>query len=165
MFPKKPGERILAVRQPRRRIDRWLGLFVACCLCSGCGSSVAGRLPTAEVSGHVTYQGKPLTQGIIKFIPIPGAAVGSRVAIGQLDSQGCYRLGTYSREDGAILGDHQVTIESRAAPSDTPGRPLTRFEQVRTPTIIPERYSDPSRSLLTARVAVKSNTIDFDLKD
>ena len=35
------------------------------------------------------------------------------MAYGTLDEQGRYRLGTYGRDDGDILGDYRVAVESR----------------------------------------------------
>ena len=130
----------------------------------GCGGPKQGQLPTAQVTGQVTYRGAPLGRGEIKFIPVQ-AAGGTRVAYGTLDEQGRYRLGTYSQEDGAILGDYQVAVESRAEASAGAAQHATKFDLMQAKSLVPERYADPGKSGLTAHVVAGSNTLDFDLKD
>ena len=130
----------------------------------GCGGPKPGQLPTAQVTGQVTYRGAPLGRGEIKFIPVQ-AAGGARVAYGTLDEQGRYRLGTYSQGDGAILGDYQVAVESRAEISADAARHATKYDLLQAKPLIPDRYADPGKSGLTAHVAAGSNTINFDLKE
>jgi hypothetical protein len=139
-------------------------LSVACCWLVGCGGSKQGQLPTAQVAGQVTYRGAPLARGEIKFIPVQTGG-GARVAYGTLDGQGRYRLGTYGQADGAILGDYQVTVESRDEISADAAQHATKYDLVRAKLLIPQRYADPGRSGLTAHVTAESNTVDFDLKD
>ncbi len=75
---------------------------------AGCGSSVT----VAPVSGKVLCQGKPIKDASIVFSPIgkegekePGKAAG-----GSVDGNGDFFLGTYTANDGAILGMHRVVI-------------------------------------------------------
>jgi hypothetical protein len=141
-----------------------LVLPLTICWLIGCGGPKDGQLPTAQVSGQVSYRGSPLGQGEVKFIPVQ-AGVGARVAYGTLNEQGSYRLGTYGQDDGAVLGDYQVVVESRAEiPADV-AQHATKHDLARAKPMIPERYADPSKSGLTAHVAEGGNTFDFDLKD
>ena len=73
--------------------------------CWGCGGSTdpAAPVSTVPVKGTVTYQGKPLTGGTIKFEP-EGAG---REAYGQIKPDGTYVLSTYKPDDGAVLGPHR----------------------------------------------------------
>ena len=131
----------------------------------GCGGPKQGQLPTAQVTGQVTYRSSPLVRGEIKFIPVNASGTGVRVAYGTLDGQGRYRLGTYSQGDGAILGDYQVTAESRKEISPDATQHATKYDLLRAKSLIPDRYADPGKSGLTAHVAAGGNTINFDLKE
>lgn len=134
---------------------------------AGCGSK-SGQLPTAPVTGRVTYQGKPVPRGEITFVPT-ASQPGVRNAYGTLDEQGRYRLTTYREGDGAVLGTHQVMIVAREElPADvgkqmTPDGILVPGKQAKS--LIPERYSDPATSGLTAEVKDGRNEFNFELKD
>ena len=124
-------------------------------LAGGCGPQSGAGLVQAR--GTITYNGQPLTQGSISFIPT-GTTGGS--AAGNIDSEGHYTLSTLKAGDGIAPGTYQVRIESWASPprmdetGTHPGKPA-----------IPERYFDLGRSGLTATVESKSEPqeINFDL--
>lgn len=139
-----------------RRHDNVLALLpiVACvAIVAGCGSP---KTPTAEVSGNVTYRGKPLTSGAVLFQPSSGPT-----AKGDISSDGSFRLSTFGINDGAILGTHKVGISCYApdaaakSPSHEPGlgKPL-----------IPEKYLSFQTSGLTAEVKSDANYFEFELK-
>ena len=140
-----------------------LALLLACCCLAGCGSAKKGQLSTAQVTGQVTYRGAPLARGTIKFIPVQASGKETRVAHGVLDEQGRYCLGTYVPDDGALLGDYQVVVESRAEPPDVAH--ATKLDLMRPKSLIPARYANPGTSRLTAHVEAGGNTVNFDLKD
>ncbi len=66
----------------------------------------------APVHGTVTVEGTPLFQGKVLFSPIAkGDNVNpGRPAFGKLQSDGTYRLTTFKKNDGAVVGEHWVTI-------------------------------------------------------
>ena len=111
-----------------------------------------------QVSGKVTYEGKPVTEGAVLFQPTRGQG-----AVGKLDQQGRYVLRTNSPGDGAVVGKHTVTV---VAPTSIeiigitgPGQlPKREFPN------IPEKYRRPETSGLTAEVKPGSNQFDFDLR-
>jgi hypothetical protein len=83
-----------------------LALFVAL---SGCSRS---SLELAPVHGKVTIDSKPLFQGKVMFAPVakgdnthPG-----KPAWGDIQSDGTFRLTTLTKDDGAVVGEHWVTI-------------------------------------------------------
>src|SRR5687768_10681307 len=88
---------------------RRLHLFVGICLCMS--SSFAGCGPAgpfvAPVEGTVTYQGKPVPNAKIVFVP---SQRGGMSAIGISDALGKYKLTTFGSHDGALLGKHKVSI-------------------------------------------------------
>lgn len=71
---------------------------------SGCGD---GRPSRVQVSGQVLIDGKPLTQGNIKFVP-----EGARPSAGKLDENGRFTLTCYDGNDGVIPGTHRVQISA-----------------------------------------------------
>ena len=126
----------------------WL---TALLLLTGCSDN---RIKTAPVEGAVTYKGKAVPQGSIMFQPQDGPAATANIKNGR------YTLKTYRDGDGAVLGQHIVTIISLEDQS-------TRLPEERNPLpppIVPLKYNFADKSGLTAVVEDKKNTIDFDLK-
>jgi hypothetical protein len=90
-----------------------MGWPVILVLLAGCGG---GR--TAAVSGKVTYQGKAVTGGSLTFTPV--AASGDREpgkpGSAEVQPDGRYVVGTYSRGDGAVIGPHRVSYAPPVLP-------------------------------------------------
>jgi len=97
---------------------------------SGCG-----RTPyeVAPVSGFVTIDNKPLYQGSIVFAPVAKGedANAGKVASGRVQPDGKYRLSTYEENDGAIVGEHWVTIINLDEENLPEGVP--EFARIRVP--------------------------------
>ena len=84
----------------------------------GCGSG--GGLEEAPLSGRVTYQGKPIEKGRIRFIPIKGT---KGPAQREWISQGKYSV---TARGGLTVGTHRVEIDAyRPIPG---ARPYTEEE-------------------------------------
>ncbi len=131
-------------------------------LLAGCGPS---RPATAPVHGRVTYQGKPVVEGTIIFQPVKG-----RQSIGEIAPDGGYVLTTFEPGDGALLGRHKVTIEARRISQTLAGDDLDEegsagYGPPVVTWLVPEKYSRPDSSPLTAEVKEGENTFDFDLPD
>lgn len=150
--------------------SRWVTFLGGLCLSllAGCGDGRPERVP---VTGRVTYQGEPVTNGTIYFWPDDGPQ-----ARGNIAPDGSYRLRTFEKSDGAVLGRHTVTIEAKevTAAGPEPQSMEEEFELFSDPNtealpaprvrwLVPERYADRSTSGLTAEVTPDENTIDFDL--
>jgi hypothetical protein len=84
-------------------------MFVACLGSAGCGK------PIVMVSGNVSYQGKPLKGGTIRFVDATG-----RVASAAIDQNGNYTI------EHAMVGEASITVETSSlmkqdsAPSYSP---------------------------------------------
>jgi hypothetical protein len=118
----------------------------------GCGQdSKLGR-----VHGTVRLDGKPLTNGTVRFVPSAG-----RAATGTIQSDGTYTLGTYKTSDGALVGTHKASIVASEAGSDS--RPPYEAPKQKSKSLIPERYMAAGTSKLTFDVKPGDNTADFDL--
>lgn len=76
---------------------------------SGCHRS---PYTVAPVHGKVTVDDKPLMQATLMFAPIANGAEKNpgKPAFGTVESDGVYHLTTFTENDGAIVGDHWVTI-------------------------------------------------------
>ena len=77
---------------------------------AGCGAraehaALSGKI--LPVKGVVTYKGKPLTQGTVRFEPDAG-----REAEGTIGPDGTFTLTTFQPGDGAVPGFHRVAVST-----------------------------------------------------
>lgn len=138
----------------------------------GCGGGRKGP-DLYEVSGRVTHKGQPVADAEVSF----QNPESPRAAYGRTNARGEYRLTTLSNNDGAVAGEHTVTIvkierqESTVEMSpDEPGEAYDAAMQATTAgtatvkSELPAEYADPATSGLKRRVAPgAANTFDFDL--
>ncbi len=124
-----------------------LGLLACVSWYVGCGSSAP---PTGSVSGKVTYNGKPLTTGVVTFI---NEKAGSG-ASGDINASGDYRIALIR------TGEYNVAIHRRPP---APGGKTIVNGNMRLRLSIPEKYQDHQTSGLTATVKEGNNTADFGL--
>jgi hypothetical protein len=115
---------------------------------SAFGCSRSG-FDVAPVHGTVTADDKPLFQGRVMFAP---SAKGENMepgkpAWGDIDKNGNYRLSTFTSNDGAVIGEHWVTVinSGEDLPDDVP-----EFSRI----VLPKRM---------AVVAGKDNQLDIKL--
>lgn len=139
----------------------------------GCSSEeVPDRPATHPVSGMVTYNGSPLADATVTYRPMEFESKG---AVGRTDEQGVYQLMTYETGDGAIAGDYIVTVIKQ---EHTPGDPS--YDDTDSPNygkepppealgktidLIPTKYADTDKAILTATVKEGENDIPFELAD
>ena len=122
-------------------------------LVSGCGSGNVGL-----VEGVVTMDGTALEGAAVAFHPTEG-----RASIGRTDASGRYELGYIKNESGAVIGSHKVTVSTKIYDSegmDSEGNPTMVNGN---PETMPPRYSNVSKTVLTAEVKPGSNQVDFEL--
>lgn len=91
----------------------WIGLLISlsAAFLAGCSDGRPVRVP---VSGKVLIDGKPLATGSVRFIPASG-----RPATGALAADGSFKLGTFDPGDGAIPGEHTITVHASEELSPT----------------------------------------------
>jgi hypothetical protein len=124
----------------------------------GCGRGGQGL---AKVKGTIKYNGKPVPNGTVNFMPDDG---NKPSASGEIQPDGTYTLMTAqgsSNHEGAVIGKHKVII---VAMQDMASR-LPEERIALPPPIVPTKYTSPATSDLSAEVENKENVIDFDLKD
>lgn len=112
------------------RIQRLLELVVLSTFAVGCSKA---QFAVAPVHGKISVDDKPLSHGTIMFAPIRGSEQKDpgKPALGKIDSNGDYHLTTFSKNDGAVVGDHWATIlnVSKDLPKGVP-----EFDRITFPT-------------------------------
>ncbi|MBX6312095.1 MAG: hypothetical protein IRY99_04130 [Isosphaeraceae bacterium] len=134
----------------------------------GCGGTDPAKPPLGKVSGKVTYKGKPVTNGSVIFTPVAGkGAETGQVATGQLESDGSFVLTTFDIGDGAVLGQHTVTVEARSEDINKLNQPKEdgTIAYILPKPSVPEKYTKPATSPLRYTVEAGSNHFDIELKD
>jgi hypothetical protein len=94
----------------------------------GCGSGSPYEL--APVHGRLTVKQRPLAGAKVMFAPIAkdDQSAAGKPAVGLTDSEGSFTLTTYSDGDGAVVGEHWITVfaPEAAAPNESaPGDPAS----------------------------------------
>lgn len=131
-----------------RSLAGWT-LFIL--LASGCQDA-----RFAPVQGQVTLDGQPLPRGMVQFVPLLSDGNAAVTAVGTIGADGSYTLRS-DENIGALVGRHQVRIESRAIPKDE--------TDTLPESLIPQRYEAETTSGLQVEVvAGKLNVIDLPLK-
>ena len=133
------------------------------------------------VRGKVTYHGAPVTEATVAFL-CDGA---SRMAIGTTDASGVYQLTSYEDNDGAVVGQHVITVIKRAGSHEVPVVEVPEDYEARVKAmddvmlqsaqqteaaehakpLIPEKYSDRNKTDLKRDVVEGENVIDLELVD
>jgi hypothetical protein len=154
-------------------------LLLACSITlHGCSKS--DRPDIAAASGRVTLNGAPVAGATVSFQPVAGG----RPCSGVTNAQGIYQITSYDANDGAPVGEHRVAIikiagegatkPAEAAPAEDPSMALSDItgpgdagnspKQPETTYLVPQKYSDPATSGLTAKVPPEgSDQLNFEL--
>jgi hypothetical protein len=133
--------------------SRLFGVALALTVLSGCGGGSSG----VAVSGKVTFNGKPVKEGSISFIPVEGT---NGPTAGTSISDGSFSIG---REGGPVPGKYRVEINSyedirpatdKELAGALFGRSAESFKdapkQMARKNVVPPRYNETSE--LTATI-------------
>jgi hypothetical protein len=131
---------------------------------SGC--SADPNMPKlGKVSGKVSYQGKPLDAGRVVFTPVAGKGGESdQGASGEISSDGSYEMTTFNTGDGAVLGQHIVTVVVRKGEMPKPDA-NSHINYVLPKNATPAKYATADKSPLRCTVVAEGMTFDIELKD
>lgn len=116
-------------------------------LTSGCGSGDGVR--RGAVAGSVSFEGEPLADGVIRFIPTgdtQGPMTEGKIA------DGAFRL---SQTEGPCVGNNRVEVFSFVKTGKTVRNEGVETEEIRQ--IIPAAYN--TKTTLTAEIAAGDNTL------
>jgi hypothetical protein len=127
-------------------------LVLAAASLAGCGSDLPTTIP---VRGEVQFNGQPMKDGIVVYLPKDAGA--ARQASGRIRPDGTFVLTTFKNGDGVVPGEYSIIIYAYAP---HPGEPKTRAEheaiartgELKRGFVIPEKYVDPERSGLSDSV-------------
>ncbi len=111
---------------------------------AGCGGTHEGLVP---VSGTVTIDGQPLTQGQVMVAPD-----GKRASIGPLDENGRFELSCYQVGDGVAVGKHAVAVTAVEQLTERSNRWLA-----------PKDYSHPAMSDLWVSIDGPTDDLKIEL--
>jgi hypothetical protein len=111
----------------------------------GCGSDDMTPPTLIPVKGKVTYKGKPLASGVVRF----SADGYGRDAAGTLKEDGSYELTTLRTGDGVTAGSHRVFI--------------TDVDKTLAKDKAFKKYSSPVASKLEVEVTPENTEHNFDL--
>jgi hypothetical protein len=116
---------------------------------SGCGG--ADRLPKLavyEVTGKVVLaDGKPLSSGVISFVPKGDLAITPSASI---SPDGTFKVVTGGSGDGAPAGDYKVRIEAPEFHADPKSKKA----------LFPFKYTDEDSSKIVVTVLPQENHLD-----
>lgn len=118
-------------------------LFLTLALVSGCGGD--GEAKPVPAAGTVTFDGQPLENGYVQFIPEKG-----RPAAGAIKG-GKFTLSTTEDGDGAIPGKHMVSVK---ATKQVTVKGETEPQEV---SILPDKYSTAATSGLAVEIPSGGN--------
>ncbi len=138
---------------PRTR-QFWL-LLIGLGLLVGCGRG--SELPRAAVSGKVSYQGKPVPEGMITFVPIKGAKGPTANA---LIREGVYEV---IAAGGVPVGTHRVEVQAFRPLNKRSNRPGFLEDMEPREQYLPSQYNRQSTLEITVEDKGKQ-TRDFDLE-
>jgi hypothetical protein len=118
-----------------------------------------------KVRGTVTYQGKPIDAGHIVFTPATGkGGETGQVATGEINSDGTYEMTTFNTGDGAILGQHIVTVVVQKGDMPKPDQ-SGQIKYQLPKNLTPTKYATADKSPLRCTVVEGATKFDIELKD
>ncbi|WP_417383537.1 hypothetical protein [Gimesia sp.] len=124
---------------------------------SGCSSSEPGP-ERVIVTGNVTFDGKPVSQGEIWFIPAAGREAPQA---GAIIKEGQYRV---ENKGGVPIGACQVKITADRPKEDVKIVADGGPEEIPTTQYLPARFNDKTELTVEIESSSEPVTKDFDLK-
>ena len=131
--------------------------MVAFLMVPAIGGCKPGGIERVVVTGQVTYNGKPVEVGIIRFAPQAGS--GLPVSAGRIED-GRYTADT---RGGVPVGTHRIEITSYIAAD---GSKVENLLSTTTATrqLLPQQFNRKS-DMMREILAEDPFTLDFDLRD
>ena len=147
-------------------------LLLACFVVAGCGGASKPKVPVYKATGKVLFNGQPVVGADVTFI----CTAANKSAFGRTNDEGIFKLTTYSANDGAVEGQHQVAIvqippaeapkELAATDSDSyvPPELDQSTDPVKVESTLPLKFGDVATSGLSAEVTTGGpNEFEFNL--
>lgn len=147
--------------------------LIALSVLAGCGGA-ADRPDLVPVKGTVLLNGQPVSGATVTF----SNEKAPRSAQGVTDAEGKFQLTSYDTNDGAIEGEHSITITKAAAVSDSSqitqanamemmkkntGAMKGKLSDQKPEMVLPAKYADAKTSG-EKRTVKKGDSNDFKLE-
>jgi hypothetical protein len=129
-----------------------MGGILATAFFSGCGRRGPERV---VVSGSVTYNGKPIPDGTVRFLPSQASSIPVTVAI---IKDGAYRA---SGLGGVAVGTYKIQIEAFRQAPEQKASPMVR--DIPRVQYLPKRFNIDSKLEFTIEPGSRAITKDFTL--
>lgn len=137
---------------------RRMTLLVCLAIC-GCNKPASPGIAALPVTGKVTLDGKPLAGASVMYTTVEAASFA-----GTTQEDGSYQLLGIAGRNAACKGKCQIIISRYLKPDGSPVGPDEPPALSFATESLPERYSMPSKSELSADVPEEGGTFNFDLK-
>lgn len=152
-------------------------VLVTACLI-GCGGD-SSKPDLFAVDGVVNFKGAPVEGATVTF----SSAAAPRSATGMTDSSGNFRLTSYDTNDGAIVGEHMITISKSASAGAASGVMTQenakemmsknigmmsggKMSEMKPESVLPVKYADAKTSGEKRTVsATEGNSFKFELTE
>lgn len=131
------------------------GGLLGCVLCLVSSVGCQAKKPweiAIPTSGTVTFDGKPISGAEVTFVPVGTDVPNSVRPSATTKADGTFKLTTHAQDDGAPVGEYQVSILWHPL-VDTGSGPSRGGNK------LPERYSRPETSKITATVKPEGGAI------
>lgn len=143
------------------RSGRLAFLLCVAVIVSGCSGGGA-KPATIKVRGKVTYNGQPVTEGTVNFVPASAKSGGpTHPALGTIKPDGTYEVSSFGGTRGIVPGEYVVTVQTFGDISlENPQAPRS--------SKTPLKYADPNTSDLRATIPANQRgalELNFELKD
>lgn len=141
----------MAIRERNdwRLILGWTMALAGCLACAiGCSK---GGPPTGRIQGRVTYEGSPVTEGVVSIYS-PDLGIGADAKIGT--------DGDYATSEPLRTGKYTVAV---FPPPDPPPQDAMPVASAKTYPNIPQKYRDPKKSGLSVTIAEGKNQFDISM--
>lgn len=144
-----------------------LGLLIGV---AAVGCNRPERVPLGKVSGSVSLDGQPISDGTI-ILEVPG----NRSAYGKIVNGQITEVTTYDVGDGAPVGQAKIAIfaTSAAASAESPAAdapadpgtlaPLNRAYMSSGNSLLPAKFNNPATSGLEAPIAAGDNQLKLEI--
>jgi hypothetical protein len=126
-----------------------VGIAASCAFVVGCGGE-----PTGQITGVVTYQGRPAEGAELRLVP---DANQDELYSGISGKQGRYQV-TYRGQDGLPVGGYKITITVYMIPGGVPFPPGERADTLKADGKLIE-----TSFVFEEEIKAGPNTIDFEL--
>lgn len=161
MMTTTPPEKYLVCANGKSRVSRFLLLALTFAVFVGCGGDRGPQ--RVVVSGSITYNGTPVTEGRIRFVPM---AVSDAPVSGAYIVDGRYQV---DGRGGVPLGMHKIQIEgyrtSNAGTLPDLTKPGRRNKASSDGQYLPKKFNTDTQLEITIQPGSQNITKDFALTD